>query len=160
MYQNIDTNVNVRYLDEDISFFFSKESGELNDETLNKAFQRVYDNFNSYEELKETFYDVRDEIHNFVRSCAENVEVAIYIDKVLREPIKVGVGKEENRLRITIKSGGKVTYSWTKETWSKIFRDGWEGVKSLTKKILGFIASKARAVFAIAKEILPALTFL
>lgn len=134
------------------------ESGELNDETLNKAFQRVYDKFESYEELKETFYDVRDEIHNFVRSCAENVEVAIYIDKVLREPIKVGVGKEENRLRITIKSCGKVTYSWTKETWSKKVRDAWNNVKSIIQGILEFLVSKARALFSVAMPDRPALT--
>lgn len=141
-----------------ISLFFSKESGELNDETLNKAFQRVYDNFDSYEELKETFYDVRDEIHNFVRSCAENVEVAIYIDKVLREPIKVGVGKEENRLRITIKSSGKVTYSWTKETWSKKVRDAWNNVKSIIQGILEFLVSKARALLSVAMPDRPAIT--
>lgn len=135
-----------------------EESGELNDETLNKAFQRVYDNFDAHDELKETFYDVRDEIHNFVKSCAENVEVAIYIDKVLREPIKVGVGKEENRLRITIKSGGKVTYSWTKETWSKKVRDAWNNVKSIIQGIVGFFVSKARALLPVEMPDCPAIT--
>lgn len=135
-----------------------EDSGELNDETLNKAFQRVYDNFEEHQELKDTFYDVRDDIHKYVQSCAENVEVVIYIDKVLREPIKVGVGKEENRLRITIKSGGKVTYSWTKETWSKKVRDAWNNVKSIIQGIVGFFVSKARSIFPVEMPDCPAIT--
>lgn len=156
MYLNINTYVNVKCLDED--FFFSKESDELNDETLNKAFQRVYDNFDGYDELKEAFCDIRDEIHNFVRSCADNVIVVIYIDEVLREPIKAGVGKEENRLRITIKSGGKVTYSWTKETWSKIFYDAWNKVKSIVQGIISVIVSKASTLFSVTRPDPPAIT--
>lgn len=89
------------------------------------------------------------------------MRVVIFIDDVLLDyPIIVNIGAEENRLRISIRSNGKASYSWTMETWSKNYRDGWEGGKSLTKKIPRFIASKARAVFAIAKEIHPALTFL
>lgn len=141
-------------------FFFSKERGEVIDEELTRAFARVKRKFNDYDQLREAFYDVRDDITEVVKTCSDNVRVVVYIDDVLDDPIIVGIGAEENRLRISIRSNGKASYSWTKETWSKIFRDGWEGVKSLTKKILGFIASKARAVFAIAKEILPALTFL
>lgn len=142
------------------SFLAFKERGEVIDEELTRAFARVKRKFNDYDELREAFYDVRDEITEVVKTCSDNVRVVVYIDDVLDEPIIVGIGAEENRLRISIRSNGKVSYSWTKETWSKVFRDGWEGVKSLTKKILGFIASKARAVFAIAKDILPAITFL
>lgn len=138
--------------------FFSKESGELNDETLNKAIQRVHDKFDGYEELKETFNNVRDNIHNVVYSCAENVKVVIYFDKVLREPITVGVGKEENRLRITIKSSGKVTYSWTKETWGKKIRDAWNNVKSIIQGILDFFVSKASALLSVAMPYRLAIT--
>lgn len=151
----------LMWLPEIIFRFFSfKERGEVIDEELTRAFARVKRKFNDYDQLREAFYDVRDDITEVMKTCSDNVRVVVYIDDVLDDPIIVGIGAEENRLRISIRSNGKASYSWTKETWSKIFRDGWEGVKSLTKKILGFIASKARAVFAIAKEILPALTFL
>lgn len=127
---------------------------------MTRAFARVKRKFNDYDELREAFYDVRDDITKVVKTCSDNVRVVIYIDDVLDDPIVVGIGAEENRLRISIRSNGKALYSWTKETWSKIFRDGWEGVKSLTKKILGSIASKARSVFALAKVILPAIAFI
>lgn len=144
-----------------ICFFFAfKERGEVIDEELTRAFARVKQKFNDYGELREAFYDVRDEITEVVKTCSDSVRVVVYIDDVLDEPIVVGIGAEENRLRISIRSNGKASYSWTKETWSKVFRDGWEGVKSLTKKIIGFIASKARTIFALAKEMLPAISFI
>lgn len=49
-------------------------------------------------------------------------------------------GKEQNRLVITIRSIGKVKAEWSKETWKKVFRDGWRGVVSMTKKIVAAIA--------------------
>ncbi|XP_062597224.1 uncharacterized protein LOC134258702 [Saccostrea cucullata] len=135
------------------------ESGELNDEALNRAFVRVKQKFRDNEELRDSFYDVRDGIHEVVATCANNVKVVIYIDEVLDEPIIVCAGNQENRLRITIKTEGRVTYSWTKETWGKVFRDAWNGVKSLTKKIIGCIVSKARTILSLAREVLPAIGF-
>lgn len=140
------------------SLFIFKERGEVIDEELTRAFARVKQKFNNYDKLREAFYDVRDDITDVVKTCSDNVRVVLYIDDVLDEPIVVGIGDQENRLRISIRSNGKASCSWTKETWSKIFRDGWEGVKSITKKIVECLASKARAVFAIAKEFLPAIT--
>lgn len=84
--------------------------------------------------------------------------VVIYIDEVLREPIKAGAGKKENRLRITIKSSGKVTYSWTKETWSKIFYDAWNEVKSIVQGIISVIVSKASTLFSVTRPDRPAIT--
>lgn len=135
------------------------KENELNDEALHKAFQRVRDKFKGYKELQESFYDVRDGIHSFVQSCVDNVKVVIYMDEVLDQPIIVGVGKQQNRLRITIKSNGSVTYDWTKETWAKVCRDAWNSVTSVIQRILTFIVSKASNLLSLAKSVLPAIGF-
>lgn len=137
---------------------FLKERGEVIDEELTRAFARVKHKFHDYSMLREAFYKVRNKIFETVKTCSDNVRVVIYIDDVLDEPIIVRIGAEENRLRISIRTDGKASYSWTKETWSKVFRDGWKGEKPLIMKILGFFASKA--IFAVAKNVLPAITFL
>lgn len=77
--------------------------------------------FHNYDEL-------RDGITEAVKNCSDNVRVVIYIDDVLDEPIFIGIGAQENHLIISIRNNGKVEYRWTKETWSKVFRDALEGV--------------------------------
>lgn len=57
-------------------------------------------------------------------------------------------GKEQNRLMITIRSTGDVKAQWSKETWTKVFRDGWAGVVSITKKIVAVIAKTAKTLCA------------
>lgn len=79
-----------------------------------------------------------------VRGCHDNVKITVYFDDILNEPIVVRIGNEENHLQITFKLDGRVAYCWTKETWSKFFRDCWEDVKSLLKKIILVIASFVR----------------
>lgn len=135
-----------------------KERGAVIDEELTRAFARVKHKFHDYSMLREAFYKVRDKIFETVITCFDNVRVVIYIDDVLDEPIIVRNGAEENRLRISIRTDGKASYSWTKETWSKVFLDAWEGVKPLIMKILGLFASIA--IVALEKNVLPALPFL
>lgn len=105
------------------------------------------------------FYDVWDDIIEVMKICFDNVRVVVYIDDVFDDFIIVGIGVEENCFWIFIRSNGKVLYSWIKEMWSKIFCDGWEGVKLFIKKILGFIVLKVRVVFVIVKEIFLVLIF-
>lgn len=101
-----------------------KERGEVIDEELTTAFARVKHKFHDYSMLREAFYKVRDKIFKTVKTCSDNVRVVIYIDYVLDKPIIFRIGAEENRLRISIRTDGKASYSWTKETWSKDFHDG------------------------------------
>lgn len=70
--------------------------------------------------------------------------MVIYIDEVLDQPITVVVGKEENRLRITIKKDGRVTFFWTKENWGKIFKEAWHKVTSFIRRIVGLITRSER----------------
>lgn len=137
-----------------------KERGEVIDEELIRVFVRVKWKFNDYDEFREVFYDVWDDIIEVVKICFDNVRVVIYIDDVFDDLIVVGIGVEENWFWIFIRSNGKVLYSWIKEMWSKIFCDGWEGVKLFIKKIFGFIVLKVRSVFVLVKEIFFVIVFI
>lgn len=81
------------------------------------------------------------------------------MDEVLDQPITVVVGKEENRLRITIKKDGRVTFFWTKENWGKIFRDAWNKVTACIRRIVGLITKSERSGnFSVEKEDQKAIT--
>lgn len=103
---------------------------------MQEAFKKFKDDLKDHTIMKEAFYYVRDNIHEVVRSCAQNARVIIYFNDVLKEPLVVTSGMEENRLRITINTDGTVTYAWTKQTWSKVFLDVKEDAKSITQTII------------------------
>lgn len=117
-----------------------QESVELDDELLNEAFIKVKENFKDHKTSEKAFYDLRDEISHIVKNCANNVKVVVYFDFVLDRPITVQVGQAENRLRITIKDDGRITLSWTKETWSKYFSDVLDVIKCMGTEIAKCIA--------------------
>lgn len=79
-------------------------------------------------------FELRDSLLEMVKSCADNVEIAIYVNHILDRAIVIERGKCENRIRITIKSNGKVTHDWTKETWAKKLWDWWYGFLGLIRK--------------------------
>lgn len=124
----------------------------MNDEDLQEAFIRVKKKFEGHQREKEAFYCIRDGFTPLIESCADNVRVALYVDDILDEPIIVGIGDEENRLRITIKTNGTVTYGWINETWGKIFRDALMTVNSLAKKMVSLFRSIAEMSGAIGNE--------
>lgn len=113
----------------------------MDDEDLHAAFVRVKEKFEGHEQKRVAFYELRDHFCAMIKSCAKDVVVVLYVDDILDEPIKVDVGKKQNRLRITIKTNGKITYKWTKETWKRIFRDAKESVESLAKRIAALFKS-------------------
>lgn len=102
----------------------------------------------------EIFFDLRDSVNEMVKNCSNNVQIAIYINHILDQPVVINRGNIENRIRITIKSNGEVTHNWTKETWAKKLWDWFYGffglmeklgkllvtVLELTKKAVGFSA--------------------
>ena len=110
--------------------------------------------------MKNAFYDLRDEMSGLVKTCSRDVQVVIYFNGVLDDPLTVTVGPGNNRLRITIKRNGTLTYGWTKETFGKCLRDAWENAKSIAVKILGFIAKTAYGILRIASELPLALAFI
>lgn len=129
---------------------------------MHKAFQRVQQKFKKddpdHRKMKEALEDLRDGICDIVKNCSTNVQVVIYMDGVLDDPITAKAGNGDNRLRMTIKRNGTFTYGWTKETWGKFFHDAWERVTSLMKNILGFIISCASKIYSVACEIKNAIT--
>lgn len=81
-----------------------------------------------------------------VRGCCDNVRITVFFDDILDEPLVVPIGKEENCLQITFKQDGRVKYNWTKQTWSKFFRDCWEGGKSFIRNIISFLVPIVRNI--------------
>lgn len=124
----------------------------MNDERVHKAYRKVKGKFKGYENLKVMVYEVRDEIHNVVRSCANNVRVVIYIDEVLDEPMIIMEGNGDNRLRITIDSSRGVTYEWTKQTIGKILSGFWCNIKCFFERIFEAIVSTVRRNRTVERE--------
>ncbi|XP_056021099.1 uncharacterized protein LOC125675474 [Ostrea edulis] len=112
---------------------------EITDESLFETFNRIKQKFKGHEVMKEGFYELRDAINDIVKACSKNVKVVVYVNDVLDEPIIVQSGSGENRLRITIKGGGRISYSWTKETCEKVFRDAWSVIIFSFKNFLGLL---------------------
>lgn len=83
---------------------------------LQGAFIRVKKKFEGHQQQRKAFYCIRDGFTPLIETCADNVEVVLYVDDILDEPIIVRIGNQKNRLVITIKTNGTVKYIWTKET--------------------------------------------
>lgn len=82
-------------------------------------------------------FELRDSLNEMVRCCADNVEIAIYVNHILDRAIVIKRGNCENRIRITIKSNGEVTHSWTKETTSTKLWNWFYGFLGLIQKFGG-----------------------
>ncbi|XP_062605066.1 uncharacterized protein LOC134266878 [Saccostrea cucullata] len=127
---------------------------------LNKAFNRVKEKFNGFNAVKKSFREIRNKLHEIVRSFSNNVRVVIYVDDILDDPIILEAGNAENELLIAIDPEGEYTYSWPKKTWSKVFSDVWEGLKSFVGSILSCIASFIGGLLLkIGETLLPSIGF-
>lgn len=109
--------------------------------------------------MRDGLFELRDALKEMVKSCADNVEIAIYVNHILDQAIVIKRGNCENRIRITIKSNGEMTHSWTKETWAKTLWDWWYGFLGLLKTFANLLMSvlnlirKAIGLFAYGEEI-------
>lgn len=99
--------------------------------------QRIYvqhkAQFRGNREMRDGLFELRDALNKMVKSCTDNVEIAIYVNHILDQAIVIKRGNCENRIRITINSNGEMTHSWTKETWAKKLWDWWYGFLDLLK---------------------------
>lgn len=91
------------------------------------------------ETTKNAFQSVQCEIQGLIRNCSDNVKVVIYIDHVRDDPLIFNVGSGENKLIITIRKNGSITYAWPKETLSKLFWDAVGGLPELVVNILSLL---------------------
>lgn len=129
----------------------------MNDEALNRAFNRVRHRLENHAYQTEVFRRVRDTIDSVVQNCADNVKVRINID-VLNAPVIISAGRAENVLDITIKGEGIVIYTWEKETWAKYFADCWSSVTNLTKQIVSVITSEVSQMVSQGQHAIKAIT--
>lgn len=128
----------------------SKHTLEINDETIHKAFSKVKEKIRSKKELKKGYVELRKTITQTVRSCSDNVQVKIYIDEVLDDPIKITCGRGDNKLMITIDSEDGVEFTWTETTMAKAFWDGWGLGTDIAKRVVQTIAGFTGTAFQIA----------
>lgn len=129
----------------------------LNHKALHNAFKRVKQHFKGHDQLANAFYKLRGGINDIVSGCEDNVNVSIYIDEVLDDPIEVCAGAGENELVITIDKDANVSYSWPKETWLKCISDAWNHAKSVTKSIIEYIVSSVSDLLSVEGPDRPAI---
>lgn len=117
-------------------------------EDFDTILQRIYSqneaDFNKDKIMKDAYFDLRDSLHNMVKQCSDNVEITIYVNHILNQPIVIKRGKMENRIRITINGNGEVTHGWTKETWNKTLWDWFYGFFDLIERIVNVFASAVK----------------
>lgn len=122
----------------------SSETNEDFDTILQRIYLQNKAHFNKDKKMKDAFFDLRDSLHNMIKQCSDNVEITIYVNDILDQPIVIKRGKMENRIRITINSNGEVTHGWTKETWTKTLWDWFYGFFDLIERIVGVFASAVK----------------
>ena len=118
-------------------------SRELDDEFLNEAFLRIKTKIGRHKPSQRAFYNVRDDISKTVNHCSDNIKVVVYFDHFFDEPLIVTVGPGENRLRITIGEDGSITYSWTRRTWTKLFFDVLDTIRSVVSSVVSKVFKTA-----------------
>lgn len=124
----------------------SSSSNEDFDIFLQRIFIQNKAQFCENQRMLDGLFQLRDSLHEIVKSCADNVEIAIYVNHILDRAIVIKRGNCENRIRITIKRNGEVTYDWTKETLAKKLRD-W------LNRFLGSIEEFGKLLFSVLKMI-------
>ena len=92
-------------------------------------------------------YEIRNTIHQHMKTCADNVRVTIYVDEVLDEPLEFCIGLGENELIITVKHDGTVEYNWTYYTYESAFWGFLEWVKDVFRKVFQSVADNLPAIF-------------
>lgn len=95
---------------------FCLETIKVDAKVLNDAYVNNKQHFDAFGLQRNAYYNLRDNIHNYINTCAENVKIVIYVDDVLEQPIIISAGKEENEVHITIRIDGTLAVKWIKET--------------------------------------------
>lgn len=109
---------------------------QINDETIHKAFSKVKDKIRSKDELRRGVAEIRRTITQTLQSCSDNVQVKIYLDEVLDDPIIINCGRGDNKLVVTIDSVDGIDFTWTETTMAKAFWDGWGLGTNIAKEIV------------------------
>lgn len=94
------------------------ETIKVDAKVLNDAYVNNKQHFDAFGLQRNAYYNLRDNIHNRIKTSADNVKLVIYVDDVLEQPIIISAGKEENEVHITIGIDGTLAVNWIKETCS------------------------------------------
>lgn len=93
---------------------FFQQTSNVDDRTLSNASWIINEKFKVSNKQKLGFFEVRDKINCYVKTCANNVKVVIYIDE---QSIEFIAGDAENHLIFYIKSDGSIEAQWIKVSW-------------------------------------------
>lgn len=124
----------------------SSNSNEDFDTFLQRFFVQNKEQFNKNQEMINGLFKLRDKLHELVKGCADNVEIAVYVNHILDQAIVIKRGNCENRIRITIESNGEVTHDWTKETWAKTLWNWFYGLLGLIKEFGKLLLSTLKLI--------------
>lgn len=100
-----------------------------------------------------TLADVRDDLDQKLRGCADNVTVEIHMDDYLYLPITLRSGSGSNKILIKIDEWGRVRYEWVRKTWSTYFNNAVDTVKSIATTIVSGIGSFFGSLFGSNKRL-------
>lgn len=137
----------------------SSNNNEEFDTLLQRIFVQHKAQFKGNQVMIDGLFELRDALNEMVKSCANNVEIVIFVNHILDQEIVIKRGNCENRIRITINSNGGMTHNWTKETWTKKAWDWWYEFLGLLKTFANLLMSvlnlirKAIGLFAYGEEI-------
>lgn len=116
---------------------------------MNDVIEMFKHKLESFEKQKQGLYSARNKIVGLVNSCSNNVQLSIFVDDVLPQPIVIRAGKEENQLCIFIKSDGTVEDAWKKKTWKKRISDWFrvfvstDTLGTIARAIIALIAARS-----------------
>lgn len=94
----------------------------MDSNALNDALLKLKPLFKGFDQHLNAFYKVRDEIDGDLEFCANNVQIIIYVNDILDNPLVISSGSKEKQMHITINNDGTVTKEWKRRTSVNVSR--------------------------------------
>lgn len=125
----------------------------IDDEVFQSAIRRIPLSVRRNGNMSNALADVRDDLDQTLRGCADNVTVKIHMDDYSCLPITLRSGYGSNKIVIRIDEWGTVRYEWDKKTWLTYVNNASDKVKSIARKIVGGIGSFIGSIFGSNKRL-------
>lgn len=125
----------------------------IDDEVFQTAIRRIPPSVRRNRYISDALADVRDDLDQRLRGCADNVTVEIHMDDYLYLPITLRSGSGSNKILIKIDEWGRVRYEWVRKTWSMYFNNAVDTVKIIASKIVSGIGSFFGSLFGSNKRL-------
>lgn len=125
----------------------------IDDEVFQTAIRRIPPSVRRNRYISNALADVRDDLDQKLRGCADNVTVEIHMDDYLYLPITLRSGSGSNKILIKIDEWGRVRYEWVRKTWSTYFNNAVDTVKSIATTIVSGIGSFFGSLFGSNKRL-------